>query len=105
MGKRTMHLILLFVLIITLTPNVSAQRPQIVKEVRSAIAAGDFGRAQKSLDAYSTKDSGYLEAMSWMARGHLAAKRTNEAESYAGKTHAQVLDLLKTRADSSLPLA
>lgn len=103
-----MHWLLLFVMIITLTPTVSAQRPAIVREVRSAIAAGDFGRAQKSLDAYAVKDSGYLEAMSWMARGHLAAKRLDEAESYAGKTQAQVLDLLKTRAldaDNSLPLA
>jgi hypothetical protein len=36
-----------------------------VKEVRAAIAAGDFGKAQKSL-MHATKDSGYLEAMSWM---------------------------------------
>ncbi len=103
-----MHLLLLFAMIITLTPTVSAQRPQIVKDVRSAIAAGAFGRAQKSLDAYTHKDSGYLEAMSWMARGHLAAKRLDEAESYAAKTQAQVLAMLKTRAldaDNSLPLA
>lgn len=103
-----MHLFLLFVMIITLTPTVSAQRPQIVRDVRSAIAAGDFGKAQKSLDAYATKDSGYLEAMSWMARGHLAAKRFDDAESYAVKTQAQALALLKSRgldADTSLPLA
>lgn len=103
-----MYRLLLLVLIITLTPKVSAQRPAIVREVRSSIAAGDFGRAQKALDAHTTKDSGYLEAMSWMARGHLAAKRLTEAEAYAAKTQAQVLTLLKTRtldADNSLPVA
>ncbi len=99
---------LLFTLIITLTPTSQAQRPQIVKDVRSAISAGDFGKAQKSIEAHTAKDSGYLEAMSWMARGHLAAKRLTDAETYAAKTQAQALDLLKTRAldaDASLPLA
>lgn len=86
----------------------SAQRPQIVRTVRSAIAAGDFAKAQSALDAQPTKDSGYLEALSWMARGHLAAKHLDEADSYASKTRAESLAMLKSRGlddDASLPLA
>lgn len=95
-------------MIITLKPSASAQRPQIVRTVRSAIGAGDFAKAQSALDAQQPKDSGYLEALSWMARGHLGAKRLDEADSYAVKTRTGALAMLKSRAlddDTSLPLA
>jgi thiol-disulfide isomerase/thioredoxin len=103
-----MRQLILIAIIAALSNPASAQRPPIVREVRGAINAGDFAKAQGALDAYGKKDAGYLEAMSWMARGHLAAKRLEEAASYAAKTQAEVLNLLKTReldADASLPLA
>lgn len=103
-----MRWLLVLAMIITLKPSASAQRPQIVRTVRSAIASGDFSRAQAALDAQQPKDSGYLEALSWMARGHLGAKRLDEADSYAVKTRDGALTMLKSRAlddDSSLPLA
>ena len=85
-----MRWLLVLLLIITLKPPASAQRPQIVRTVRSAIASGDFAKAQAALDAQQTKDSGYLEALSWMARGHLGAKRLDRADSYAGRTRAEI---------------
>jgi len=103
-----MRWLLVFPLIITFTPAASAQRPQIVRTVRSAIASGDFAKAQSAIDAHQPKDSGYLEALSWMARGSLGAKRLDEADAYAVRTRTETLAMLKGRAlddDTSLPLA
>lgn len=103
-----MRWLLVLAMIIMLKPSASAQRPQIVRTVRSAISAGDFAKAQSALDAQQSRDSGYLEALSWMARGHLGAKRLDEADSYAVKTRTGALAILKGRAlddDTSLPLA
>jgi thiol-disulfide isomerase/thioredoxin len=108
MKMYTMRWFLVLAMIITLKPSASAQRPQIVRTVRAAIAAGDFAKAQSALDAHQSKDSGYLEALSWMARGHLGAERLVEADSHATKTRSESLALLKTRGlddDTSLPLA
>ena len=88
-----------------------APRPEIVREVRDAINAKDFARAEQVLAAYKTAngvDSVYLEAFSWMARGQLAVKAYDEADKYAIETRRLVLTQLYRReldADSSLPIA
>ncbi len=101
-----------FVLALHLIPQSAlAQRPEIVRQVRAAIDAGDFAGCERLLAAHkatSDADGAYLEALSWMGRGKLAAKDYTAAEKYAGLTRSGVLDQLKTHKledDSSLPLA
>jgi thiol-disulfide isomerase/thioredoxin len=104
--------ILGFVLALHLAPQpAAAQRPEIVRQVRSAIDAGRFGAIDQLLATHRATagaDGPYLEALSWGARGKLAAKDYAAAERYAQLTRAGVLDRLKAHKledDSSLPLA
>jgi thiol-disulfide isomerase/thioredoxin len=89
----------------------SAQRPEIVRQVRSAIEAGHFPDCDRLLAAHKAAagtDGPYLEALSWFARGKFAAKDYSAAEKYAQLTRTGVLDQLKTHKledDSSLALA
>jgi len=95
---------------VALSP-VYAQRPPVVREVRAAVAAKDFGAAQKLLaDARNGAPvtPGWLEAQSWLGRGYLAAKQLNEAERSAAETRKLSLELLRGRkldAEPSLPTA
>jgi thiol-disulfide isomerase/thioredoxin len=88
-----------------------APRPELVRDVREAIDDKNFAKAEQVLAAYKTAngaDSVYLEALSWMARGQLAAKAYDEADKYAVETRRLVLTQLYRReldADSSLPIA
>jgi thiol-disulfide isomerase/thioredoxin len=99
-------------LIAKLTPApAQAQRPQIVRDVRVALNEKDLPRAEKAVAGYRAEkgaDSAYLEALSWLGRGHLANKNYAAAGKYAADTRAQAVELLKQRkldADTSLPLA
>jgi thiol-disulfide isomerase/thioredoxin len=84
----------------------------IIKDVRDAIAQGDFPRADAALEAYR-KQSGvtpeWLEALSWMGRGALAAKKYDQAETYARRTYDLCLAELKkgraVDADKNFPIA
>jgi len=88
-----------------------AQRPPIIKEVRTAINAGDLAGANKLLaDARQAGGvtPGWLEAQSWIARGHLAAKRYDQAAKSAAETRTLALAMLKQRKlddEPSLPIA
>ena len=92
-------------------PPANAQRPEIVRQVRSAIEAGRLNDIDPLLATYkaaSGVNGPYLEALSWEARGKFAAKDYAAAEKYAQLTRTGVLDQLKTHKledDSSLPLA
>lgn len=84
---------------------------QIVEQVRADIAAKDFVRAQREIEAYRA-NSGVtpemIEALSWMGRGALAAKHYDQAENYAQQTRKLALAALKTRKlddERHLPLA
>jgi thiol-disulfide isomerase/thioredoxin len=105
---RLISFILGFVLMLQLA---NAQRPEIVRQVRAAIDAGQSADIDSLLAAHKTTagaDGAYLEALSWAGRGRFAAKDYVGAEKYAGLARAGVLALLKTRKldiDSSLPLA
>lgn len=87
-----------------------AQRPPVIREVRAAVAAKDFAKAQASLDEARKAGvtPGWLEAQSWMGRGYLAAKEYGKAEASAAETRKLALEMLKTRkldAEGSLPIA
>jgi len=88
-----------------------AQRPEIVRQVRAAIGANDLAEAGRILEAHKSAagaDGPYLEAVSWLGRGMLAAKDYPGAEKSAVQARAGVLEQLKTRKlddDSSLALA
>jgi thiol-disulfide isomerase/thioredoxin len=87
------------------------QRPQVVRDVRAAIAQSDYAAAEARLSEHKAAqgvDAAYLEALSWMGRGKLAAKDYDSAESYAEQTRKQALALLAGRKlddDNSLPIA
>jgi thiol-disulfide isomerase/thioredoxin len=104
--------ILGLLLILHQTPQCAyAQRPEIVRQVRSAIETGRLADCDQILAAYKAAagaDGAYLEALSWVSRGEFAAKDYAGAEKYAQLTRSGVLDQLKTHKledDSSLPLA
>ncbi len=90
---------------------VYAQRPALVKEVRSALNARDFDAAKKLLaDSRNggPVSPGWLEAQSWLGRGYLSAGRLDEAEKAASETRKMALALLQGRgldAEPSLPTA
>ncbi len=80
-------------------------------QVRAAIAADDFPAAESTLAAFKARHGQspeWLEAHSWIARGHLAADRLDEAERAAQQTYDLAVAMLKTRpmdAEPRLPIA
>jgi thiol-disulfide isomerase/thioredoxin len=98
-------------------PRVSAQtaaapaKRDIIAEVRALIAKSDFDTAEKTLRAFA-QEKGWtpdaLEAISWMGRGNLAAKRLDEASRFAYETERLSLAALEKRqldAEPHLPIA
>jgi thiol-disulfide isomerase/thioredoxin len=93
-------LALLFSIAIALT-TAAAQTPAIISDVRAALKANDFATAEKTLSTYRAAHGitpDFLEALSWMGRGALAAKNLDAAETYARETHQLSTSMLKTRA-------
>lgn len=67
-----------------------AASPTLIDNVRGAIANNDFRSGAEILQTYrSTRGvtPEWLEALSWMGRGELAAKNYDQAEKYAGQTY------------------
>jgi thiol-disulfide isomerase/thioredoxin len=65
-------------------------RADVLHDARTALAAGDFARAESVVGADiarrgSAPDA--LEAMSWIARAYLAAGKLDEAERFASQTY------------------
>lgn len=89
----------------------SAAPAAIVPDVRKAIAKNDFAQGESLVEAYRARNgvtSEMIEAVSWLGRGALAAKRYDKAETYAEQARGLALEQLKKRkleADRSLPLA
>jgi thiol-disulfide isomerase/thioredoxin len=83
----------------------------IIADVRDAIARNDFGLGESRIAAYRAKNGVTPElivAWSWLGRGALAAKRYDQAESYAQRTYelAQVeLKRRKLDEERHLPIA
>ena len=83
----------------------------VIADTRAAIAEGDFARGERivlsSLAAEGTTPEA-IEALSWLGRGALAAKKYGEAQAYASRTYAMVEAQLTTRGlddETHLPLA
>ena len=81
----------------------------VIEDVRGAIAQNNFSAADSELQAYRTQhgiDPEYLEALSWMARGSLAARQLDHALDYSRQTQTLVAQQLKkVQLDSSAHLA
>ena len=94
------------------TPAPPAPAPKtIVQLVRDAIAENDFKKAEK-LVIDNMAENGTtpiaIEAFSWLGRGYVAAKRYDEAMTYAARTYEIVEEQLKTRKlddEPRLPIA
>ena len=89
----------------------SAASAGIVKDVRDAIARGDFAGGDAAIASYR-KEQGLtpemLEAQSWLGRGALAAKKLDASEAYAKGTLAESAVMLKQRpldSERYLPIA
>ena len=93
------------------TSVLTAQAPAVIREVRAAIAENNFAQAADVLAKYRAARGitpEMLEALSWMGRGHLAAKDLAAAERYARETHTLAIAELKTRPldqEARLPIA
>jgi thiol-disulfide isomerase/thioredoxin len=70
----------------------------VVADVRGAIARNEFKAANGMLAGYLAQhgvNSEYLEALSWMGRGELAAGELKQAYSFGEQTRALALPLVK----------
>ncbi len=91
--------------------STGATPKTLVQQVRASIAAKDFVAADATLEAFRAAQGQtpeWLEAYSWIARGHLAADRDADAERHALKTYDLAKAMLKTRpmdAEPKLPIA
>ncbi|MGJ5814297.1 TlpA family protein disulfide reductase [Paludibaculum fermentans] len=109
--RRTLPLFFLMIITKVALPPVYAQKPPIVLEVRDALDAKDYAAAVKALAAdraASGVTPAYIEAVSWVGRGYLAAKNYDQADHYATEARKLILEALKRRkldAEPSLPLA
>jgi thiol-disulfide isomerase/thioredoxin len=87
-------------LILCMLLAASAAWAAIVRDVRAAVARGDFAGAE-ALVAGRQKQQGLtpelLEAMSWLGRGALAAKQYDRAHAYARKTQDLAVAELRKR--------
>jgi thiol-disulfide isomerase/thioredoxin len=70
----------------------------VVTDVRGALERNDLATANKILDGYRAQrgiDPEYLEALSWMGRGELAAGDFKQAYSFGQQTQKLTLQTLK----------
>jgi thiol-disulfide isomerase/thioredoxin len=83
----------------------------IVTGVRTAISQNNFALGSEMIRAYRQTNGvtpEMLEALSWMARGELAAKNLDQAEKFANDTYQLSSAELKKRPldrDQNLPIA
>jgi len=83
----------------------------LIQDVQQAVARNDFAHAESYIQAHRTQNgvtSEMLEALSWIARGALNARKYDLAEKYAQQTHdLTVKELRKGPLDRDpyLPIA
>jgi thiol-disulfide isomerase/thioredoxin len=113
--SRTTSALLLSLIVSTAafaqTPAAAPPPKTIVQLVRDAIAENDFKKAEKlvldDMNANGTTPIA-IEAFSWLGRGYVAAKRYDEAMTYAARAYEIVEEQLKTRKlddEARLPIA
>lgn len=89
---------------------VGAQTPTLVAEVRKAIAEKNDARVEQLLSDFRKQNgvtSQWLAALSWRARGALAAGQLDAADRYADETFRLAQPLLRNGVDqdANLPIA
>ena len=98
-----------FRILVILVAFSAISQAEVIAEVRAAISANDFKLAAGVLTQYRDHhgiDPKYLEALSWMARGELAAGDMESAFHHGVETERQILRLLaKMKLDEQAPLA
>jgi peroxiredoxin len=83
--------------------SVDAQKAadtDVVAAVRAAIASRDVAKGLKTLNEHRSTSGvtpATIEALSWLARGALAAKQLDKADQYATETYNLVIAALKDR--------
>lgn len=83
----------------------------VVQDVRVALSQNNFALGDALLARYRAQNGAtpeFLEALSWMGRGELAARQLDKAEAYAKQTETLAIQQLKKRpldAEPHLPLA
>ena len=85
---------------------LAAAGPQIVAEVRAAIARQDLPAAERLVESYRKANGSTPQtaaALSWLGRGALAAQQFDRAERYAGEARQMALELLRNRALDAEP--
>jgi thiol-disulfide isomerase/thioredoxin len=98
-------------LLASLALTALAASAGIIQDVRAAIAKNDFQTADHLIGAYKSANGQtpeIIEALSWMARGELAAKNYSQAEKYANETYQlSTAELKKQPLDQEkhLPIA
>lgn len=104
-------MLLAFALAATLTAGQAAPPVTLVAQVRDAMAAHDFPKAEAVIVARKAHDgttSEVIEAVSWLGRGALAEGRLDAAEQYATEAQRLALEALGSRsidADARLATA
>jgi thiol-disulfide isomerase/thioredoxin len=89
----------------------AAAAPDIVGDVRAAIAQNNFTMGESLVQRYRTGQGvtpEMIEALSWLGRGALAAGQLDPADGYAERTRKLALEQLSHRkldAEPHLPLA
>ena len=89
----------------------SVASAEIIDDVRTALAQGNFSAAESELNSYRAQrgiTAEYVEAYSWMARTALDARQYDQAAAYAKQTKGLAVEQLKRRAldaEPHLPLA
>jgi thiol-disulfide isomerase/thioredoxin len=95
----------------TAQPAPAPPAKTVVALVRDAIAENDFKKAEKLVLGDMAENGTTpiaIEAFSWLGRGLVAAKRYDEAMTYAARTYEIVEEQLKTRKlddEARLPIA
>ncbi len=90
---------------------MSAASAEIIDDVRTALAQGNFSAAESELNSYRAQrgvTGEYVEAYSWMARAAFDARQYDQAAAYAKQTKRLAVEQLKRRAldaEPHLPLA
>jgi len=92
---------------------ISSAQGDLIGGIRTRLAQNSFPAAESELQAYKAQHGvtpEYLEALSWMARGEVAAKQWDQAERYATETRNLAEQQLATTkrkldADPHLPIA
>jgi thiol-disulfide isomerase/thioredoxin len=93
------------------TTPPSPAKPNVIAQVRAAIAKKDFAEGERILERYraahgDTPDA--LEALSWLGRGALAERALDRADQYARETYrlsVAALDKRDLDAEPRLPIA